>query len=54
LSDATVPGFKGVRYFDSLHNGSLSCSWAKLTAAVKNAFASSAGKNQWSEPTYFF
>jgi hypothetical protein len=27
-------------------DGSLSCSWAKLTAAVKNAFASSAGKNQ--------
>lgn len=27
-------------------DGSLSCSWAKLTAAVKNAFASSAAKNQ--------
>jgi hypothetical protein len=26
--------------------GSLSCSWAKLTAAVKNAFASSTGKGQ--------
>jgi hypothetical protein len=29
----------------SCNDGSLSCSWAKLTAAVKNAFASSAGKN---------
>jgi len=27
-------------------DGSLSCSWAKLTAAVKDAFASSAGKSQ--------
>jgi hypothetical protein len=27
-------------------DGSLSCSWAKLTAAVKNAFASSAVKSQ--------
>jgi hypothetical protein len=27
-------------------DGSLSCSWAKLTEAVKNAFASSAGKSQ--------
>jgi hypothetical protein len=30
----------------SCGDGSLSCSWAKLTAAVKNAFASSAGKSQ--------
>ena len=27
-------------------DGSLSCSWAKLSAAVKNAFASSAGTNR--------
>jgi hypothetical protein len=30
----------------SCGEGSLSCSWAKLTAAVKDAFASSAGKSQ--------
>jgi hypothetical protein len=30
----------------SCGDGSLSCSWAKLTAAVKDAFASSAGKSQ--------
>jgi hypothetical protein len=30
----------------SCGDGSLSCGWAKLTAAVKNAFASSAGKSQ--------
>jgi hypothetical protein len=30
----------------SCGDGSLSCSWAKLTAAVKNAFASSPGKSQ--------
>ena len=27
-------------------DGSISCTWAKLTAAVKNAFASSAGSNR--------
>jgi hypothetical protein len=30
----------------SCGDGSLSCSWAKLTAAVKDAFAASAGKSQ--------
>ena len=30
----------------SCQDGSLSCSWAKLSAAVRNAFASSAGTNR--------
>jgi hypothetical protein len=37
------PAFERARYCE---DGSISCSWAKLSMAVKNAFASSAGTNR--------